>query len=310
MSRSNPNERPINPAKKFFEFNGASGTFSYYDKDAVNPDPKKKGMNVLVPMPFLFFVLDQLTTITGFNEPQGSGIWSNEIKDLKTGILTVRTKSGVQATGIYDVIKGKVVGSDYCKSVYIAYQENGQFVIGNIKMSGSCLNAWIEYSKGKNVYEGAIGFRSCSDHTKGAVNYKQPIFEPVKCKDETNALMIELDKQLQEYLTAYFAVTPAAEVAAPVAEVAAPPVQTNVSFGQPGQQQNQQNNFQQQQSQPQQQFQQSRSDGNGHVHQQQPPLNNTQLNGMLDNQPVQQQQMSPQQQIMQPQLGGFDDLPF
>ncbi len=206
MSRSANTERPSNPALRFIEWQGSEGHFYYYDKNATNPNPAKNGANVTIPLPFAFLVLDQLATITGWSDADQSGIWSNEVRNIKTEILSIRTKKGLQIEGTYENVKGKVSGADYTKTVYVGFfDENKALQIGCIKMAGAALNAWIEFAKGKNVCEGAIRVDSFSEGQKGAVKYKMPVFTAFNCKPETNDAAVELDKKLQEYLKEYFA---------------------------------------------------------------------------------------------------------
>ena len=207
MSRSNPNERPVNPSTKFFEWNGKDGNFFYYDKE--------KKTKVDVPFPFVFLVLDQLSTIKGWSDADQSGIWSNEVKH-KDAILQVRTKKGLQVEGKYADIKGKVVGADFTTSVYIAFKdETGKLAIGNIAMNGSCLNAWIDFSKGKKVEEGAIRVENYTEAKKGAISYRMPAFISFACSQKTNDEAVALDATLQAYLNQYLAYVPPAEEAKP-----------------------------------------------------------------------------------------------
>jgi hypothetical protein len=213
MSRSVPNDRPINPATRFFEWNGEKGHFKYYNKETKE--------NVVVDLPFTFLVLDdKLSTIKGWSDADQSGIWSNEVKDLKTGVLTVRTSKGVQVEGTYENIKGKVAGADYVKSLYIAYiNEDKKLVIGNISIKGASLNSWIEFTKAqKDVYAGIIKVADCIEGKKGKVVYQMPNFVMTPAPEKALTMALELDKQLQEYLTKYFSYATTIPEAVPTAE--------------------------------------------------------------------------------------------
>ena len=197
MSRSQPNDKPINPSSRFFEWNGQKGVFKFYEKE--------KKENFEVPFPFIFLVLDELSTIKGWSDSDQSGLWSNEVKNIKNETLAVRSKKGLQIEGTYENIKGKVSGADYCKSVYIAYKNDAkELVIGNIAMQGACLNAWIEFSKGKKVQEGAVRVEDTTEGKKGSITYKMPNFVQFTPKPETEEAATGLDVKLQEYLKAYF----------------------------------------------------------------------------------------------------------
>ena len=142
MSRSSPTL--TNPAKRFFEWSGGKGELSYYDKE--------KQERFTLPLPFDFLVLDELATITGWSDQDESRYWSNEVRSVAKEELNVRTVKGTKEVGLYkDLTQVRSKGAKYAQSVYIAYRDsNGgidQLVIGNIKMSGVALTAWIEFKK-------------------------------------------------------------------------------------------------------------------------------------------------------------------
>jgi len=198
MSRSAPNsEEIINPNKNWFQWDGGDGLgFKKYDK------VEKK--NIITKLPFTFLVLDKLTTVTGFNEPENIGYYSNEVRSLKDKI-TVRSKNGVEAEGNWEEIKAKLAskGANFCQSVYIAYYEGKDLVLGNIKMQGAALENWFKFCKENNVMEIAVQVKTTTKAKKGKVEYFMPVFKSIKIKEETNTAAIEIDKVLQEYLTAY-----------------------------------------------------------------------------------------------------------
>lgn len=211
MSRSNPStgtERPTNPAVKFFEWDSESKQFKHYDKE--------KKENTLIPLPFSFLVLDTLATIKGWDNISNSGIYSNEIKNIKTDILTIRTKNGVEATGFYNDIKGKVVGAKYCQSIYIAYSENKVWQIANIQMKGSALSSWIEFCspdkksglKRPNLNTGAVKVSSSVESKIGKIVFNKPVFTYIESvPEEVQEKSRVLDIELQEYLQKYFSYT-------------------------------------------------------------------------------------------------------
>lgn len=197
MSRSN-NTTSTNPTTRWFEWSGSTGQLKYYDRD--------KQENVFIDAPFTFLVLDQLSTITGWSDDAQSGVWANEVRNLQLEELIVRTKMGILARGQYSNIKG-LNGVRFTKSIYIAYyDDNKQLQIGNLKAAGACLSAWIEFSRGRDVYKGAVTLSKAEPAKKGATKYFIPVFEEkTTVSDETNAQAVELDKQLQAYLNDYFA---------------------------------------------------------------------------------------------------------
>lgn len=200
MSRSNSIEIK-NPSTRFYEWSGENGALRYFDKSK-----GVKGERVTVPIPFNFLVLDTLSTIKGFSDADKSGYWSNEVRDLKKEVLIVKNKKGEQAKGLYSEISGSrnIVGAKYCQSVYVAYKEGDNLILGNIQMTGSCLSSWIDFRKKNNVLKGAITIISADKATKGKTEYFVPVFAAKAVSEMTEAGAKELDKILQNYLTIYF----------------------------------------------------------------------------------------------------------
>lgn len=196
MSRSNPT--PTNPAKKFFRWSGSKGELTWYDKD--------KQMELAMPLPFEFLVLDQLATITGFCEQDKSSYWSNEVRSIAKEEFDVRTSKGTKQTGLYSTLANvRSKGAKYAKSIYIAYTEDNELVIGNIKASGAALTAWIEFSGNAVVANGKVILTGSNKATKGTTTFFVPTFEWENSTSEEDRHAVELDKQLQVYLSQYLA---------------------------------------------------------------------------------------------------------
>lgn len=196
MSRSIP--ITTNPAKRFFQWSGSKGAVTYYDKE--------KAENITVPLPFNFIVLDELSTITGWNEKDG-GYWSNEVRNITTDEITVRSKQGVEQVGTYANLGDiKAKGAKYAKSIYIAYAVDGNLSICNFKASGAALTAWIEFSNlvGRLDQQSAmVSLVGSEDATKGATKYKVPVFELIEANPEDLDAAFDLDTELQAYLNEY-----------------------------------------------------------------------------------------------------------
>lgn len=178
MSRSSPTL--TNPAARFFEWR--SGKLSWYDKE--------KQESIPVKLPFTFLPLDQLHTITGYSDQDQSGYWSNETRSTRDD-FTVRTKRGVKYVGAYKSEQGIAqvpAGAKYTKSVYIAYKEGANWLIGNIKLSGAALTAWIELSGAHNPEHGKVSLTGSVEGKKGATVYQVPTFEYSSATDEENSI--------------------------------------------------------------------------------------------------------------------------
>ena len=197
MSRSNPNEELSNPCKTWFQWDGGDGQgFKVYNKET------KK--NVITPLPLKFLVLDRLTTVTGYNEPEAIGYYSNEVRSLKDTLI-VRSKNGIEGQGTWEEIKAKlgVKGASYCQSVYIMYYKDKQPTLGNIKMTGASLENWFTFCKANKIMEIGVSVDSTNEKKKGKVVYFEPVFKAMKITEASNNFAIEMDKELQAYLTAY-----------------------------------------------------------------------------------------------------------
>lgn len=186
MSRLDPEEqRPQNPAKRFFEYSGKDCELTYYDKNQERPDKekiekeiadleaslattpevakkavqiiigdlkkKKDSHDIPVKLPFTFIALDRMITIGGYNQPEKIGYYANEIKqkDLSTGVFQLRSKKGLEAEGTWEYIKGVNTFVKYTEVVYIAYLEGAEMCLGAIKMTGSSLTSWFNYVNGE-----------------------------------------------------------------------------------------------------------------------------------------------------------------
>lgn len=201
MSRSNPTTA-TSPATRFFEWAAEKGELQYYDKETKE--------NVTVKLPFSFMVLDEVSQVGGGIKVNGKfdGYWSNMVKNLNTQIITVRSKSGVVAQGLYSELKERK-GLHYVKGLFIAFYDNSKTLqIGYVKFKGSSLSAWFDFTKTvRNIYQGAITIKRKSDVVHGDKgDYYTPVFvHKADITDESDAAAKSLDAAVQEYLTAYFA---------------------------------------------------------------------------------------------------------
>lgn len=205
MSLSNPQIK--NPATRFMQWRGGEeggGKVTWYDKEAQQENDVK--------LPFSFIVLDELNTITGFSEPDHSGFWSNEVRNLQNDELVVRTKAGIKAKGVYANISDKIKagGAKYAKSVYVAFKdETGELVIGNIKIFGAALTAWIEFTGKYDVSDCAVFITDTPKKAKKGKNtYFVPVFDGQQLQPATKQEAVKLDEQLQAYLNTYLARKP------------------------------------------------------------------------------------------------------
>jgi hypothetical protein len=221
MSRSN-NIDLQNPAVRFFDWSakaagapitednptGLQGRLEYFDKSLGDKEKGEKGKNVAVKLPFRFMVLDRVVQITGGIDVGDSyeNYWSNAVKNIKTQTLIVKSKRGTVAQGLYNEIKG-ITGVHFMTGLYIAFKEGDDYQIGYLKLKGCALTEWIEFAP-RNIYEGAFGIVDTVAKKKGSNHFFAPVFKTYpEVSKEADAKAKELDRELQVYLSAYFALT-------------------------------------------------------------------------------------------------------
>ena len=189
-----------NPARCFLSWDGSFGGFNYWDKSK-----GEKGEKVHVNLPFGFMALDTLATVRGYSDSNKSRFWSNEVRNTQKDKLTVRTKAGIAATGLYsEVMANKAcTGAKYCQSVYVVASIEGQTCIANIQMMGTALSAWIDFGKANKIFKGAITIDSMKEGKKGVTKYQTPVFKAVEATPEAEAKAKAFGQELKAYLEVY-----------------------------------------------------------------------------------------------------------
>lgn len=217
MSRSNPTDAARNPATRWFEFaSGADGGFvRYYDKETEKQVPLGDSEN---GGKFVFILLDELATVKGWHDPSESAIFANEVRDTRQDTLVVRSfKGGELASGLYANIKDRIVavGGHFVASCYIAYKDGTGLHIGNIRFKGAALSEWMDFKKqcpskkdasGKSIkayYVDAVKIEGFEQQKKGGTTFRVPKFQLTPITVETNSHAMELDAELQAYLSDY-----------------------------------------------------------------------------------------------------------
>lgn len=205
MSKSNPQIE--NPCKKFIDYKGDKGQFFFYDKDLEE--------QINLPTPLYFVVLDELSTISGYNKKNDCGIYSNEVHRTTDEILRVKTfKGGESIIGLYNDIKDsiKALGGKYTKSVYaLLLKEGAEPEMVNFKFRGASFSAWLD--KKINIDSSVVGIVDFTEEKNGNTVYQVPVFKAFKLTPEINQKAIDMDMVLQAYLREYKAKQPEKEIA-------------------------------------------------------------------------------------------------
>lgn len=158
------------PAEMYLEWKSDDKSFSYYDK--------AQGKNITVDPGKFLFLMDR-STIKGWSEADQSGIYSNEVKNLSTDDLNVRTFSGKAiASGKYADIKEAIqkAGGTFTKSIY-AMMEDGTII--NFQLRGVSLRQWMDFTakSRRRLPDEWITISSVEEGKKGRVTFSFPIFE-------------------------------------------------------------------------------------------------------------------------------------
>jgi hypothetical protein len=204
MSRTKQDsDKPKNPSTMFLEWDSEGAQWKYWNKEA------EQQMHVPLNTPFI--VLDQLSTVKGYNEPQKCGVWSNEVKQLSSP-FTVRNKHGVVAQGLWKEIKEKLGYAKFTTSLYAMARIGEEYKLVNFQLSGCSLGPWIDFVKESGgiqaLYGDIVIAATGAEHMKkGRVEFDSPTFGIVsrKLSEDASKQADELDNVLQAYLEQYFA---------------------------------------------------------------------------------------------------------
>jgi hypothetical protein len=191
-----------NPATKFLDWKSNDKCFEYYDKE--------KGEKVSLPLPVRFVVLEELHTVSGWNDATSSGIYSNEVKFISKETMLVKPFKGNEiARGLYKDIKDKITsaGGRYNKSIYVMLEDG---TLANIKLKGAAVQKWGEFTqKGKQrLADEWVIVKDVQKGKKGAVTFYTPDFMFERSLSESEAEIADANFDfLEAYLKTYLAKT-------------------------------------------------------------------------------------------------------
>jgi len=230
MSRTNRKGGNTSPIKRYLQFSGSTGLFSYYDKEAKERVELEE---------IQIIVLDVRASVTGYNSTSKAQITSNMVAETGSEILKVVSwkdgKSTDIAEGIYKEIREKVtskaVGGKFTTNVICLCDVtgDGNLEVCNLQLTGSALNGWIsllndmdrdaEYDNVITMKRGALSvvdgknFRAVTAKEEKDLDAKlkknprapRPIwfyvleFDTVELTDGEADYAAEFDEQLQAY---------------------------------------------------------------------------------------------------------------
>jgi hypothetical protein len=161
-SRSNRNQQSqSNPIRKIITYRPNTGKYFIYDKDKKeNSEVDNLTMIILDPDRY---------SLSGFNQDLQGSIVSNMVvntkkEELSVGVL-VKGKYRKITTGLYQDIKGDVVGGKYTRNIFGLVKTGDTYDLGLLQLTGSSMRIfsdWFNDSR-KTALDGAVTFSVSED---------------------------------------------------------------------------------------------------------------------------------------------------
>lgn len=202
--RVNPGtESAPNPSKHFIQWKSKNAQFSYYDKETKE--------DVMLKSPFSFIPLSICSTLKGYNHKKEKTYISNEVKNLKTDVLTVTSydkdkKRKVEYQGLYEDIKENLDQNiKFTVSLYAGIKgDDKKLKLVNLQLNGAGLHHWFDFTKNNDIWKNAVKVAKTTDERNGTVDYKAPVYEAMKISEEMDVEAAVLQEEITAYLTEYF----------------------------------------------------------------------------------------------------------
>jgi len=170
--------RVENPCKKFYKFNGQSWKFTFWNKEEWEEKELK--------FPIQFIILDELYSVTWWDNTSESAVYSNEIHYANEVLHVKSFKWWLITSWLYKDIKNIVWDyGQYTKSVY-AYM-NGELV--NFQIKWSFLSEWINKKVRNDVW---ICIQWTEKRKNGSIQYLVPTIEKYEYSQEEENWAVEM----------------------------------------------------------------------------------------------------------------------
>ena len=176
------------PFTKTIKWKGSDGgRFEFYDGETNQPIEIET-----------FIVLEELYSISGYNEEKKMGVWSNEVEHLKRNKMDVRLGSDIVASGLYGDIKGKIkdLGGGFTFAIYALI--DGQMV--RFLLAGSGRRGWFEKAFSPIQKQCGVKYVGSTEDQNGAVKFNVPKFEPHELTREEHDQAVEACGVLETWL--------------------------------------------------------------------------------------------------------------
>lgn len=197
------NEGPKNPAKIFIQWKSKDEKFSYWNK--------QKEENTMLPMPFTFIPLYRCVTVKGYNHKKKKTYIANEVENINDDAFVVKShntttkEKKVEHSGMYADIKEDFDQNiKYTESIYAAIKnKKGELSLVNLQLNGAGLHHWFEFYK-TGIWGKSVTVKKFTEEVNGDVEYKAPVYEIGSISKEDNIACGKLQKEIKDYLKAYF----------------------------------------------------------------------------------------------------------
>lgn len=197
MSLSNQKQSSNSPVKRYYNWSGSEGNFTYWDRE--------KEERIKVECPFTFIPIDALSCVEGYHSKSEKGFRSNEVRSTGKEDLEVRWNGGTLIIkGLYKDIKDQIekLGGKYNRSLYAVQEIDGEWSIINIKLKGAAMSSYLNFDKRTSMnLEGlTITVEKSEEKKTGNVKYFEPVFSAKNTDEKTHSIAVTMDSELQEYL--------------------------------------------------------------------------------------------------------------
>ena len=215
----NKTSKPDAITTKYITWKSSKKCFEYYDKE--------KKENIDLKLPLSFIPLKNVSSITGFSTENNSGIWSNEVENMKQELTVFSSKYSktedknkpfVIAQGLYKDLKGDLnsKGGKFTSILYALL--DGEIV--RFGFSKASLGEWIDKGQALSKSPNYLGVLKIEERKQGSNKYNVPIFEKgdkLNSKDyekavEAGSIVDKYFSEMKEYENQYKEVKEPSEV--------------------------------------------------------------------------------------------------
>lgn len=160
-----------NPAKKFYKWKSQEKGFFYYDREL--------GKEVQLQTPSHLIMLEEFSAVTGYASKFKCGLTSNEVSDLLTERLYVKSfKGDFRVEGVWKDIKADLPrGSKFAKNLYCLRLDkaNGNEII-HLQLGGGASGEYMDF-KFNNFKEILIIKSGAKEAENEGITYNVPLFD-------------------------------------------------------------------------------------------------------------------------------------